>query len=221
MKRFVFVFGTLLLLTGCVKSGSVSYQLRFSDPALKNELSPAALRAVQGRLYALKQDAGAKSAVLDSSGSIISIILKSDVADELTKQLTAPLNFSVMTQVPAAQAEITVEKLGALKGSGITEKDVSKTVVNPTSKDGTSSATISFTPQGAALLKKVCADNLGKVIALTVRHHLVSTFTVGSSDCKHGSVTVSGAPNAAMAQAFTDDMNVGTHVTFIPLTSSQ
>ncbi len=213
-----FVFGALLLLSGCVKSGIVSYELRYSDPSLASDLAPAALRAVQGRLLALKQPEASKSAVLNASGSVISVFLPSDVADTLTKQLATPLNFSIMTQATAADAEITVEKFGALKGSGITEKDIAKTVANAADKDGKASATLIFTPEGAAIWKKVCTANVGKILALTVRHHLVTTLSITKTDGQSSAITVSGIP-PAMAQAFADDMNVGSHVAFVPLSS--
>jgi len=206
----------LLILAGCTRSSIVSYELRFSNPSLAPELSQAALRVVQGRLYALKQDAAAKTATMNASGSLLSILLDTNNAATLTKQLTSPLNFSIMTQAPANQAEMTVEKIGGLRGSGITEKHVERAILNPPDASGKSSVTVVFTPEGTALWKSLCKQNLGKILAVTVRHHLVSTLTVGPNDEKSNSVQVSGAPDAAIAQAFADDVNVGSHVTFLP-----
>ena len=215
MKRSVVFVGALVfLLGGCAKSNVVSYDLKYGDAANIPTLSQAAVRAVKGRLEAMKENAAAKSTTLNSSGTILSVFIADAAAATLTKQLTAPLNFSVMKQVPADQEEITVEKLGGLAGTGITEKHIELAMLNPPDSQGKSSVTIAFTSEGAALWKKVCGENIGKTLAVTVRHHLVSSLTVSPADLQSNSIQVSGAPDAEMAQAFTDDVNVGSRVTF-------
>lgn len=215
MKRFLMSLGAILLLASC-GTMRMGYKMTFdtTNPAKVKELAQAAVRVIQGRLYALGNPVGLQDLSFSDSGTMINVSVPSGIATQLTEQLVSPVNFAVMEPAPAGTAaDLTVEKYGALKGTGITEKQVDVVTSQTSSGANQSTVTITFTPEGQALLKAAYARAQGKFLAVTVRHHLVSIVDVNASLPGSNKVVLKNVP-VEFAEPFTDDVNASSHITF-------
>jgi preprotein translocase subunit SecD len=88
-------------------------------------------------------------------------------------------------------------------------------LTNPTTSEV--GVELQFTDEGKMLLSKAFADNAGKNIGIFVRGLLVSKMTISSTPLQSSHIIIGGIPSAKVAEIFSEDVNVGTHLTFTPV----
>lgn len=218
MKRSLLLLGTagILLLAACNKSAGITLreQLNFrtSDQTRIQQLTDASVRVIEARLAASQKKL--VSFKLDKSGgnTVLSLTVPDQAtADLLQQELSAPFKLRIMSQVPTGQGDLSTDKYGDFKETGITEKSVDW--VQPGLRNGKGAVVIKFTPEGATAVNKVFADNQGKLVGVFVRDRLMSAKTADKTDNK-GSIAIDGIPSPEVASIFADDVNTGVYVTF-------
>jgi len=210
---------SVLILTACtgsLTSEKVTYDLSFNvtDTAQIENLTNAAMRVVERRLDAMGVVNPGKE--LDLEAKTIEVTLPdADGVEELTRQLTSPFTMSVMKQTASgAIADITVEKFGGFSKTNVTEMDFIGVEVGQDSNRKTR-ARIIMTEAGRAKLNEIFKTENGKNIGIFVRDRLISQLAVNAASLTDD-LQIQGIPNLLIAEAFSDDVNVGLHVDFTP-----
>lgn len=220
MKRLLAITAATLLLAGCAKTVTLNVTFDSQDPIRLDQLKAALERVVAGRLEAkekkvVKQELATK----DGATTLTVQVSDADGAKLLGDGLTTPFTMSIMKQVPAGQGDIISEKFGEFKETGITTKHfdwVAPTLLITEAGASQGSVVIRFTTEGQTLLKEMFGKNRGSVIGVFVRGQLMSKKLIDGKD-KQDAIQIDGIPNAELANAFADDVNVGLHVMFLPL----
>ena len=193
------------------------YELTFNTGSQKDQtdLTSASLRVIEGWLGAFKSSLQGSS--IEKKGDKPVLVLKLATPDDaaaLTERLTAPFTMQIMREAGEKEtADITIEKIGGFKATGITEKDVQWVDSQTNPQTGKGAASIIFTAEGGQKLKKLFAENNGKSIGIFVRGRLVSRKLVDGTDTQE-SILIDNIPSPEVAKVFADDVNVGLHVTF-------
>lgn len=217
MKKFPIALGLLLVLAACGQSANTELHLSFVNDSdgHHQELLDASVRVLQGHLKSKNVSASDMEAMLVGSGAVIRCsIADAEARSAIVQQLTEPFSFLVMATVPKEQATIWNEKMGGFAVTGITEKDLAWTTANALAGSKTGNAVIGLTSEGQRKLHDVFAANMGKQIGIFARGRLMSRKYVNETDLQKNSIEIDGIPQAAIATAFADDMNVGAHVVF-------
>lgn len=218
MKRFLPIL--MILLAGC-GSKTVTFTATFDtgDAVRRTELTAAMGRMIDGRLTARGKKLLKLATVPGSDTMTITVhVSDAEAAKLLTESLTQTFTMEIMKQVEAGQGDIVSEKFGEFQETGIVTKHfdwvTAGTMQGPAGQT-LGSALVQFTKEGQELLKRVFAQNRGKVIGIFVRGQLMSKKLIDKTD-KQDSIAIDGIPNAELAASFTDDVNVGLHVMFTP-----
>lgn len=220
MKRLTFSLLSLVLLTACGASSSVTYKLdmNVTDMALRQELATQSLRVMGRRLETMGVLIDDDTTTVEAETAEISITAESQEAlDELTTQLQKPFDFKVMREADAGEtAEITVEGHGGFMSTGITGADLEwvQGREDATTKKG--EVRLVFNTAGREKMADLFKDMNGKVIGLFVRNQLVSKLQVDTPELKDD-IVIREIPTGELAIVFADDVNVGIHVTFTPV----
>jgi preprotein translocase subunit SecD len=74
---------------------------------------------------------------------------------------------------------------------------------------------LQFLPEGRDLLSTTFKGNKGKSIGIFVRDLLVSKMSINAEEAGDH-IIIGGIPSSKVAQIFSEDVNVGLHVTFTP-----
>lgn len=210
----------LVFLAGCSgSSASARYGLTITlaDAAKRPDLMAATLRVLERRVDALGAKLQNKS-VQDADQPTVSIgVSDPKILPTLASQLTSPFTLRFMRQTRGKEkADITVEGHGGFKGTGITEKDILWVTAAKDPQSGKGVVVLEFSPSGRTLMEHVFAENKGSYVGLFVRGHLVSKLLVETDKVKDN-IMIQNIPSAELAGVFADDVNVGTHVVFIPM----
>ena len=223
MRKILPLIALTLILTACGGSKIVSFKVTFDtkDETRVTELKAAIGRDIEGRLAAKKQTLSKLTTRQDGDALLVVAAVSDDEAVQLLKTgLTTPLTMSVMKEVGAGQGDIVSEKYGEFKETGIETKHFDWVTAGSVSTDTgvtKGSVLLQFTKDGQTQLKKVFAANKGSVIAIFMRGQLMSKKLVDAKDKDQPSIAIDGIPNAELAAAFADDVNVGLHTTFTAL----
>ncbi len=220
--RRLFCISALLLLAGCAQpNAGYTVTIQETGTAHAQELRDAAVRVVERRAERLGQKLRAKSLAITGNDAVLRFALQNTAVSEvLTEELTAPFSFRVMVEAPREEADLWHEKSGSgFKETGVTEQHVSWVTATTTQDRTQGTALILLTPEGQTLLAQAFEKNQGKQMAIFVRGVLMSRKRIGQEDRKR-SIQIDNIPNPQMASIFADDVNVGLHVAFRPLTSS-
>ena len=220
MKKTLSLFALCLLLTAC-GSKTVRYRLAFdtADMLRRSELTAAAARVIEGRVVARGKQLLSHETKTDGENvTIIAEVSDAEAATALQDGLLTPFTMTIMKQVEKGMGDIVSEKFGEFKETGITTKHFDWVSAGTAGAEAevNGAVIIQFTPEGQELLKKIFKENRGSVIGIFVRGQLMSKKLIDSKDTQ-GSIAIDGIPNPALAGAFADDVNVGLHVTFIPI----
>jgi Tfp pilus assembly protein PilX len=215
MKKIIPTTLLLALTLVACSTNVLQYDLKYNvqDTNRQAALASAAARVIERRLSNLEQVPEQGNVVVQ--GNRLTIKPKdTETADALREQLMQPFSISLMVETDAAHADITNEKYGSFKETGIKEAQFDSVELKTGNGAGTSSAAVFFTPEGKAMLTKVFRENQGKAIGIFVRGTLMSKRVIDASNITQENITIDGIPTAELASAFTDDVNVGLHVNF-------
>ncbi|MFA6523334.1 MAG: hypothetical protein WCS85_03115 [Candidatus Peribacteraceae bacterium] len=219
MKRlFVMSSVLLLLLAGC-SSANTAVELRIAPAgqAHKKELLEAAVKVVQGRMEQAGQKMKAVNLTEEESGAVLRFaVADAAVREKLLSDLSEPFSLALMVEAPKEEADIYSELYGGFRETGITEKHVTWATSSETPA-GLGTATIGLTKVAETHLGTIYSQNLDSEIALFVRGHLMSRKRITGTD-KEGPLQIDNIPSPAVAAVFANDVNVGSFVTFHPLT---
>ena len=220
MRRTSVLFGSvLMLLAACGGSVHVTYKLQFNteDPGRKTLLSLAVTRVVERRLENMGEKVKGLDITQGTDGPELSFSLdKQSAAEALQADLLAPFTLRIMREAKKNETPtIAIEGQGGFIETGITEGHLVWTdaAEEPGNKGR---ITLSFNDDGRKRMAKVFKENVGKSIGLFVRNHLVAKLQVDTAELKDD-IIISGIPSVDLAHVFADDVNVGLHVTFIPV----
>ena len=218
-SRVTPIFGLSLLVLAACSGSAVSYRLTFDtqDPQRVEELTDAALRVIERRLDRHGASLTERSVSQDADGATLDLTISDGgVAGALAEELAAPFDLQIMLgTTDVANADVTVEGLGAFDETGVTGEDI-ETVVASAADGGGAMVRIVFTEDGLAKMAKIFKENVNKDLGLFVRGRVVSVLTINSAD-RPNPLVIAGSPDAELAAIFADDVNVGIHVTVTPL----
>lgn len=221
MKRLLTTLSLALFLAGC-GGRTVRYKLVIDspDPLRRSELAAASARVIEGRVTARGKKLLQHETKQDGDNvTIIANVSDAEAASVLQEGLLTPFTMTIMKEVKKGMGDIVSEKYGEFKETGITTRHfdwISAGTAGAGEAQAKGAVVIQFTTEGQELLKQVFKESRGSVIGIFVRGQLMSKKTVDAKDTQ-GSIAIDGIPNPAMAGAFADDVNVGLHVTFVPI----
>ncbi len=210
-------FAVLFLAACSMSSHTVTYDLSFNvtDASQIDPLTNAAMRVVERRLDNMGVVNPGKEFGKEARPSLIITVPDKEGADELTRQLTAPFSMSVMKQTASGGvADITVEGHGGFTKTDITTEDFLGVEAGKDS-NGKVRARILMTDEGRKKMDALFKSEVNKNIGIFVRDRLVSKLMV-KSDALTDDLQIQNIPNLLVAEAFTDDVNVGLHVVYTP-----
>ena len=219
----------ILLLSACTGKSATDAQfsLRLSPVGQQHEaeLLAATERVIVSRAGGLgeKQKVENVSVKKTADGYAASFTLSDGTAlPVLTAELTEPFSFQLMIEAAEGeQADVMTERFGGFKAIGISEKDIVWVTGGKSEAETTGFASIELTPAAKTILKNAFAINPGKQMAVFVRGELMSRKIIQVNDADEEEVFIGGIPSETIAKLFTDDLNVSTHVTFIPLAEAE
>ncbi len=139
------------------------------------------------------------------------------ILDALTEDLVSPFKLRIMKQAPADEPEVlVVEGHGPFMETGVTETDVQWLEAAPDTIPEKGKVTITFTDEGRTKMATVFKENRGKSIGIFVRDQLIAKLLVDNVELQD-EIVITEIPSLDVAKVFTDDVNVGMHVTFVPV----
>jgi hypothetical protein len=213
--RVFFIAFACLILAGC---GGVTAQYRMTfdttDPQQRTALLEASKRVVERRISRLSPKPITLSPEDQEDGTVLLTIelYDEDIEEELTQELLAPFSLSIMLQQSGSGGDLFVEEQGWFTKTGITEKSVTWVRAGE-EPDGKGTVTIELTPEGRALLEETFNENIGGMLGLFVRKHLMSKMPIDDKGLRE-SIVIAGIPSPEIAAIFADDVNTGIHVQF-------
>lgn len=182
----------------------------------RSELLAAAKRVVERRLKLI----GAEDATV-RLGADDPILIVDGVTDdgkaELTRQLTAPFSLKFMKHVETG-GTLTVEGHGGFVETSLNGSHALWVTADGDELTGKGVVAISFTEEGKRALQRLFKENPGRIIGIFVRDKLVSKRTLSAAEKETiEMISIADVPTPEIATVFADDVNVGLHVTFVPL----
>ena len=220
MRKIIITALLGLLLTGCGGKYTTKYSATFSDVDTTKaaKLVESIERVIVRKLAATGTDQkDVRVDVIPSgqSGATVTVFLKDTKSLEAAKAL-------IMEHLTF---DVRVEKEDRPDGKETADNWLPTTVTGSSilwvnaignRQTGEISVELQFTENGKNLLYDVLTANKGKNIGIFVRGLLVSKLRVANSALSDR-IVISGVPNERIAEVFTDDVNVGLRVTFLPL----
>lgn len=203
------------------KETTLTYTMTVNRPTAAEvvTLINASERVLVRRLSALGEKKPIVTAVpAGASGGVLGIALQSDeIAPRVKQILSEPFTFDIRLEKPAAS--------GATASSGGNASDWIPTGIDRrhligvqsvvSDKSGEAAIDLTFTDEGRRLLTALFAEHKGENIGIFVRDLMVSSLKIESENVQEH-IVISGVPSSAVAQVFTDDVNVGLYVEFTP-----
>jgi hypothetical protein len=219
MRRTVLLAPLLAvsLLAGCAPA-SATYKLDFSisDSTQRQNLTKLAMAVIERRVNHLEDTIkNITPSGGDNDKSITVTVGKASTIEDLTRELTTPITFRVIEESPTSgTGTFTIGDSGPFRETGFTERQVNFVEWMEDPSNGKGAVNINLTPDGTQMLRSISDRNDGKTIGILVRDVLVSR-TVGQKG--QDKLIIRGIPSPEMARIFSDDVNVGLHVTFTPV----
>ena len=219
MKKLLPLFAALLLLLGC-RNASIRYDLTIdaTDTAQQGALALASMRVIEHRLEFYGEKPIDLGVDLKRTPPRITLSAKDPaILDVLTEDLVRPFKLRILKQAPPGEPEVlVVEGHGPFMETGLTEADVEWLEAAPDSLPEKGKVTITFTEEGRAKMATVFQKNKGKFIGIFIRDQLVAKLLVDDVELQD-EIVITEIPSLDVAKVFTDDVNVGLHVTFVPV----
>lgn len=207
-----------VLLASCAAGSSAvtrqfDLQIALEEPAKQQELTEAAVRVIDRRLGRL----GEKVVSHTVNNRRLTIEASNEAAmDTVTAELQEPFSMEFMREAkPGEKADAEVMGHGSFVKTGVTYMDIAWNTAQ-TQDNGQARILLDFTAEGLGKMKAVFAQNPDKFLGMFIRGKLVSKLLVDSATLKE-QIVISDIPSREIADAFSDDVNVGRYVTFTPL----
>lgn len=221
MKRPAITLLSVLLLAACGASdATITYNLEMdiADQGLRESLAAQSMRVIERRMDRMGEAIKDSQIDVSASGATITIVSEhAEAQQDLTEQLQGPFSFDIMAQTqPGETADITIDQHGDFTRTGITGEDIDWVQARKTPDAETGEVRLIFTEAGRAKLAALFQRMQGQNIGVFVRDQLVSKLQV-QTDQLEDDIVISGIPSLDLANIFTDDVNVGLHVTFTPV----
>ncbi len=220
MKRISFSLATILLLTACSTQQTVKYRLDFdvTDKDDQQMLLTTSQEVIERRLAHLGKQMVSKTVeIVDGKPVLLITLPDGDTAKQLTEELTAPFDLTVMGEtLPGEKADTTIENRGSYTKSGITEDDFEWVEARKDPNSNKGEVGLKLTEAGQVKIRDLFKRMKGKSIGIFVRGKLVSLLNVQTDDVPKDLI-IHDVPSADIAQIFADDMDTGLHVTFTPV----
>jgi len=231
MKRLLACSALTLLLVACANTSTgaktVEYKLEIdvTDTARRAELAEAAGRVMERMVQSIgKTPENLEVQAKKKDPTVTMRVPDADTAGSLEESLKIPFSFRIMESSSVEEADVTIDETDAsgkaitvgFRETGITEVDLDSidAAQMPLSEFG--EVRLNFTKEGLQTLQTVLSKNAGKRLGIFVRNRLISTMDVGTDSSKDVFV-ISNIPSFTVATIFADDVNVGLHVTFVPV----
>lgn len=220
MKKTLFAIG-VLVLAGCSSSSETRLDIDLSmdvtDTALVSSLLTASQKVVERMTYAIEDKAPIVSMEnIDTNPRMNVVLFLETTKAILSEQLKRPFSLRLMrTAAEGEEADLSTEQWGDFMETGIDQNLIYWVTAEPDT-DGTAKITILFSEEGQDELGEFFAENHGERVGLFVHSGLVSTYIVQEDGLKDA-IVITGIPSLELASIFSDDVNVGLHVTFTPI----
>lgn len=207
-----------LSLTACGSKGVTAvydFTVDVTEPERVTNLVESVERVLARRLAAAEVPDVTVSTVPSDHGGTVTLELPdaeaAEIADAITK---ATFTFDIRIEKPSPTGEPNNEA-NWIK-TPLTKSGLTWVQATGNRATGAISIDLQFNEEGAQHLKQIFADNKGKNIGIFVRDLLVSKLKIESTEVSDH-VVIEGVPSAKVAEVFADDVNVGLHVTFLPV----
>ena len=219
MKKLLLPVLFALTLTACGNSDSVTMNATFDTNGKddKASLILATKKIISRRLEMYEADLMNFSVQYndDNSADITISSSDADATHAVSDAMIEGVDLEIRKQVEEYQdGDITVEKLGDFRATGINGDDVSWVLSRASGNAlNQGEVMIQFTEEGAEKMNTLFTENVGTNIGLFVRGKLAANFAIPDGGFQE-SIIIPNIPSIEMAEIFADDMNVGTNMTF-------
>lgn len=218
-NKFASLMLLALVLSGC-GTGKLQYDVSFDTDNQDRvvALSATAHRIIERRLERLEGvllDYDIEYEESNNEAKITLEIEPQEVAEQLSAELTAPIEFEIRINVEdGGEGDIEVEKHGFFRATGIVDADIDWLIPgNIDNPNVPAFITLGFTEEGAQKARTLFAENPGSNIGIFVRGMMVAKLGIDDQEIDR-TIVIAGIPSAELATIFADDVNVGVHMTF-------
>lgn len=217
-RRTSLLIGTfLMLLSACGSEVTSSYTLTIkTTDATKTTTLLEGVERVLTRKFAASGIEDATITVVPTSPTTATLTLmfkENAGADEAQRIIADPFTLDFRLEKPGAVSEEAAE----WEPAGIDGSHIEWVQAIGNRQTGEIGVEITFTDEGKKLLADTFRGRSGRNIGIFVKDILVSKLKI-TSEKLDDRIVIGGVPNAAIAEVFADDVNVGLHVRFIPAT---
>lgn len=221
MQKTLLLLLIPLLLTAC--SGKErQYIVEFDTDNVERmaDLTAAARRVIERRLLRHGGELVNFGVKREGKDTFLTVETdKKEVAEALNTELTTPFELAMMVEVEGEpiEGDISVEGHGTFRSVNVTQEDLDW-VLGAASDGpivGQGKVTVGFTEDGGAKMRIVFESHNGKHLGMFVRQQLAAKILLENEHISR-TITIEGLPSSDLALVFADDVNVGTHMTFIP-----
>lgn len=222
MTRFFQIGASALLLAACTASTTtVTYEFDFDtdDAARQADLAIASVNVINRRIEAHGTEAEDVDIDKNDEGAFVHVTLDSkELADQLTQELTGPFVLDFMIQSEEGEpVDAIVEKHGNFRLIDFNGSHIDWVLPSADETDELHGRLlIGFTDEGVERMHNVFAEHTGKFLGMFVRGQLAAKIKIEDT-IPDNAIVISGLPNQELAEIFADDVNVGLHVTFVPV----
>lgn len=203
-------------LTGCGGTKTLTYSVtsNIADQSASTQLYEAAERVMTRRLAGADVKEAQVKVVPNGSGATMTINVPNAAGVETAQRiLSEPFTFDIRKEGPRKEGMADGETNWIPTGVDGTMVLWINPIQNPTTKE--IGVDLHFSEEGRKGLEAAFQGNKGKEVGIFVRDLLVSKMTIAKEEVSEH-IIISGIPNDRVAQIFSDDVNVGLHVTFTP-----
>ncbi len=209
-----------LALSACasgVTTEKYAVHTNLTDPAKNTILFGAAERVMTRRLAAADVKNATVSVVPTgpNDGTATFVLPNKEAVDTVNRLTSDPFTFDIrIEKAPlSGTGAMDADNWIPTNLSGAT-LDWAQAIGNRST--GVISIELQFNPRGGAILSDIFKQNKGKGIGIFVRDLLVSKLKVAGTE-PSARIVISGLPSQKIAEVFADDVNVGLHVNFTPI----
>ncbi len=222
MKKHLFALGmSIAVLTACSTTSTQTYELQFDSDNTDRQadLAIASMDVVRRRIEAHGSEP--RDLDIERAGSGTTLVVKvqdAALGEALTTELTAPFVLDFMVQSAEGEpVDAIVEEHGSFRKIGLGGSTVDWVLPEVDPSDPLHGRLlIGFTQEGIVIAQNVFKEHSGKFLGLFVRGQLAAKIKIEDA-IPENAIVISGLPNQELAEVFADDVNVGLHVTFVPV----
>jgi hypothetical protein len=211
--------GFVCLIAACAPApAELALKLRIdvTDQAVQTELIKDGIEVLGRRLARYGAEMSDLRTERTADGAVIRVTVPDrELADEVAAEIMMPFTFRIVREEAGATGTGAYEfkGQGTFVETGVTEADLQGA---EWAADGQGGAIrLVFTPAGKEKLKSLAASAGGKALGIVSRGVLMSKTR---GDALGEELVIRGIPTVEFAEIFADDVNVGLHVHFTPVT---